>query len=99
MTEVSHWIVRHHVVNAVFAHIPAHARWRPNVATYLIAVGSHASIPQIFIAVADHAPTPRDILNVKVRALTTFVGTALVLIPDSILLPQDDHQMLRKKLL
>jgi len=99
MTEASHWIVPRHATNVVFVHIPVHARWHPNVATYLIAVGNHALTPQIFTAVVGHAPTPMDILTVKVRAQTTFVGTALVLIPDSTLLLQGDFQMRRKKLL
>jgi len=38
-----------------------------------------------------------DILNAKARAQITFVGTALVLIPDSILLLQDDLLMRKKK--
>ena len=99
MTEVSHWIVLHHATNAVFVHTHAHAHWHPNAATYSIAVVNHALTPKISIAVVEYARMPMVTLNARVRALITFVGTALVLIPDSTFLPQGDFQMRRKKLL
>jgi len=99
MIEASHWIVPRHAASVVFVHTHAHAHWHPNAATYSIAVVNHALTPKISIAVAEYARMPMVTLNAKVRALITFVGIALVLIPDSTLLPQGDLQMRRKKLL
>ena len=99
MIKESHWIVLHHATNAVFVHTHARAHWHPNAATYSIAVVNHALTPKISIAVAEYARMPMVTLNAKVRALITFVGIALALIPDSTLLPQGDLQTRRKKLL